>query len=80
MPMSRADATPTRSDAPEADAFKTITARATIFCPGCGYTRIFRNQFQRENMELVVVSSKILDWMTCEKCGTMLNLKLEYEI
>ncbi len=78
--MTQVDATPPRSEVPESEIFKTISARAIIYCPNCGYSRTFRNKFLRENMELVVVSSKILDWMTCEKCSTMLNLRLEYEI
>jgi hypothetical protein len=78
--MSRADATPPRNEDPDEEEFRIITARATIYCPKCGYSRTFRNRFQRENIELVVVSFKILDWMSCERCGTMLNSRLEYEI
>jgi len=57
-----------------------ITAVATIFCSNCGYRKKFRNRFLRENIELIVVSMKILDWMSCERCGQMLSLRLEFDI
>jgi DNA-directed RNA polymerase subunit RPC12/RpoP len=57
-----------------------IQALATIFCSNCGYKKKFRNRFLRENIELIVVSMKILDWMSCERCGQMLSLRLEFDI
>jgi hypothetical protein len=54
-----------------------IRARITLECPYCSYKRSFRNAFSPSNMELINVTFKILDWLTCEKCDHQLNFSLE---
>ena len=57
-----------------------IKVRAIISCPSGDYIKKFRNQFPRKDLELMVVAFKIFDFMTCSKCGELLNLNLEFEI
>ncbi|MBY8988510.1 MAG: hypothetical protein KGD61_08645 [Candidatus Lokiarchaeota archaeon] len=57
-----------------------IKVRATISCPSGDYKKKFKNQFPRKDLELMVVAFKIFDFMTCSKCGELLNLNLEFEI
>jgi len=57
-----------------------IKVRAMISCPSGDYKKKFKNQFPRKDLELMVVAFKIFDFMTCSKCGELLNLNLEFEI
>jgi len=57
-----------------------IKVRAIISCPTCTYMKKFKNQFSRDELELMVVTLKIFDWMVCSKCGDLLNLTLEFDI
>jgi hypothetical protein len=57
-----------------------IKVRAIISCPTCTYNKKFKNQFSRGDLELMVVTLKIFDWMVCNKCGELLNLTLEFDI
>jgi DNA-directed RNA polymerase subunit RPC12/RpoP len=57
-----------------------IKVRAIISCPSCSYKKKFKNQFQRDQLELMVVTLKVFDWMVCSKCGDLLKLDLEFEI
>ena len=57
-----------------------IKVRAIISCPTCEYVKKFRNQFPRSELELMVVTLKIFDWLCCNKCGELLNLTLEFNI
>ncbi len=57
-----------------------ITVRAIISCPSGDYQKKFKNRFPRKDLELMVVAFKIFDFMTCSKCGELLNLNLEFEI
>ncbi len=57
-----------------------IKVRAIISCPTCEYVKKFRNQFPRNELELMVVTLKIFDWLCCNKCGELLNLTLEFNI
>jgi len=57
-----------------------IKVRAVISCPTCGYIRKFKNQFPREQLELMVVAVKVFDWMVCSTCGELLKLDLEFNI
>ncbi|MBY9019962.1 MAG: hypothetical protein KGD67_02810 [Candidatus Lokiarchaeota archaeon] len=57
-----------------------INVRAVISCPSGDYKKKFKNQFPRKDLELMVVAFKIFDFMTCSKCGELLNLNLEFEI
>ena len=57
-----------------------IQVRAVISCPNCDYNKAFRNQFKRDNIELLVVALKCFDWMVCNNCGELLNLELEFDI
>jgi len=59
---------------------ETIIVRASISCPKCSYLKIFRNQFKLREIEQMVVALKIFDWMTCSKCGELLNLDLNFEL
>lgn len=56
-----------------------IEVRAKIFCKNCGYSRVFRNRIDRNNMELIVVTFKVLDWTTCPKCNELLSTHFEYD-
>lgn len=55
-----------------------IQVRATISCPNCGYKKKFRNQFHRKDLELLTVAVKVFEWLTCNKCGDLLKLDLDY--
>lgn len=57
-----------------------IKVRAILQCPSCGYKRSFSHTFKRENIELLTVSLKIFDFVTCNECGSLIDLTLEYEI
>ncbi len=57
-----------------------INVRAIISCPSWDYLKKFKNRFPRKDLELLVVCIKIFDFMTCSKCGELLNLNLEFEI
>jgi len=57
-----------------------IKVRAVISCPTCNYRRAFKNQYHRKQIELMVVSLKVFDWMVCNKCGELLHLNLEFKI
>jgi len=57
-----------------------IKVRAIISCPSGDYIKKFRNQFPIKDLELMVVAFKIFDFMTCSKCGELLNLNLEFEM
>jgi len=57
-----------------------INVRARLTCPNADYKKTFRNQFPRKNIELMIVSLKIFDWMVCHRCGEILNLDLEFDI
>ena len=57
-----------------------INVRAIISCPLCGYSKKFKNQFAREDLELMVVAVKVFDWMVCSTCGELFKLDLEFNI
>jgi DNA-directed RNA polymerase subunit RPC12/RpoP len=57
-----------------------IQVRAIISCEHCGYKKKFRNQFPRSQMELLVVATKIFEWLVCDKCGDLLKLDLEFQV
>jgi hypothetical protein len=57
-----------------------IKVRAVITCPNGDYRKKFKNQFPRSQLELMSVALRIFDWLTCEKCGELLKLDLEFEI
>ncbi len=57
-----------------------IKVRAIITCPNGDYKKMFRNQFLRKEIEIMIVSFKVFDWLTCNKCGELLKLDLEFNI
>ncbi len=57
-----------------------IKVRAIITCPNGDYNKKFRNQFLRKEIEMMIVSFKVFDWLTCTKCGELLKLDLEFNI
>ncbi len=57
-----------------------IQVRAIISCPNCGYKKKFKNQFPRKDLELLTVAVKVFDWMTCNTCGDLLKLDLEFQV
>ncbi|MBY8990792.1 MAG: hypothetical protein KGD58_08570 [Candidatus Lokiarchaeota archaeon] len=57
-----------------------IKVRAVISCPNNDYKKKFRNQFSRKEIEMMIVSFKVFDWLTCNKCGELLKLDLEFNI
>jgi hypothetical protein len=66
------------TDSPEINDL--IKVRAIITCPNGDYKKKFRNQFLRKDMEMMIVSFKVFDWLTCNKCGELLKLNLEFNI
>lgn len=54
-----------------------IDVRAILSCPSCGYKKKFKNQFPRDQLELLIVAVKIFDFMTCS-CGELIKLDLEF--
>jgi hypothetical protein len=70
----------TESSFSDSEREDVIKVRAIISCPSGDYKKKFRNQFPRKDLELMVVAFKIFDFMTCSKCGELLNLNLEFEI
>ena len=65
-------------DSPENN--ELIKVKAIITCPNGDYKKKFRNQFLRKEMEIMIVSFKVFDWLTCNKCGELLKLDLEFNI
>lgn len=57
-----------------------IKVRAIISCPNGDYKKKFKNQFSRKEIEMMIVSFKVFDWLTCTKCGELLKLDLEFNI
>lgn len=57
-----------------------IKARITLFCPSCKTNRKFKNVFSKDKIGLIIVTLKIIDWLTCDDCGDLLDSKIEYEI
>ena len=57
-----------------------IKVRAIITCPNGDYKKKFRNQFLRKEIEMMIVTFKVFDWLTCNKCGELLKLDLEFYI
>jgi hypothetical protein len=57
-----------------------IKVRALISCPSGDYKKKFKNQFPRKDVEMIIVMLKVFDFMTCSKCGELLDLNLEFEI
>ena len=72
------NATEQTFDSPETEDI--INLRAIISSPSGDYKKKFKNRFPRKDLELMVVAFKIFDFMTCSKCGELLNLNLEFEI
>ncbi len=57
-----------------------IKVRAIITCPNGDYKKRFRNQFLRKEIALMIPCLLIFDWLTCSKCGELLDLNLEFII
>ncbi len=57
-----------------------IQVRAIISCPNCGYKKKFKNQFPRKDLELLTVAVKVFEFITCNKCGDLIKLDLEFNI
>ncbi len=72
------NATEQTFDSPEMEDI--INVRAIISCPSGDYQKKFKNKFSRKDVELQVVALKIFDFLTCSKCGELLDLNLEFEI
>ena len=72
------NATDQTFDSPEVGDI--INVRAIISCPSGDYLKKFKNRFPRKDIELMTVIFKVFDFMTCSKCGELLNLNLEFEI
>ncbi|MHA1684326.1 MAG: hypothetical protein ACTSUE_25540 [Promethearchaeota archaeon] len=56
-----------------------ILVKAVLACPNCGYRKAFKNKFDREEMEMLVVSAKVMAWSVCD-CGELIEFSLEFEI
>lgn len=72
------NATEQTFDSPEMEDI--INVRAIISCPSGDYKKKFKNRFPRKDLEMMVVILKVFDFMTCSKCGDLLDLNLEFEI
>jgi DNA-directed RNA polymerase subunit RPC12/RpoP len=57
-----------------------IQVRAIISCPNCGYKKKFKNQFPRKDLELLTVAVKVFEFITCNTCGDLIKLNLEFNI
>lgn len=57
-----------------------IQVRAIISCSNCGYKKKFKNQFPRKDLELLTVAVKVFEFITCNKCGDLIKLDLEFNI
>jgi hypothetical protein len=57
-----------------------INVRAIITCSHCGTKKTFINKFSQNSMEQMIVSLKVFDWLTCDKCGELLKLDLNFII
>ncbi len=57
-----------------------IRVKVIMACPNADYKKSFKNKFNRGNIEFLTTSLKIFDWMTCPRCGELLNLYLNFEV
>ena len=57
-----------------------IFARIILLCPYCSYKRVFKNQFSPSKIELITVTFKVIDWLTCENCNHQLNFALDLHV
>ncbi|MHA1913517.1 MAG: hypothetical protein ACW990_04395 [Promethearchaeota archaeon] len=57
-----------------------IRVTANISCPSCSYKKKFKNQFPRKDIEMMVVSIKVFDYLTCSRCGDILKLDLDFNV
>jgi hypothetical protein len=57
-----------------------IHVKAIISCSSCNYKKMFRNQFPRKDLELLTVAVKVFEFITCNKCGDLIKLDLEFNI
>ncbi|MBD3194122.1 MAG: hypothetical protein GF317_03645 [Candidatus Lokiarchaeota archaeon] len=57
-----------------------IEVKAHITCPNCGYNKTFKNKFHRKDIEMMIVSLKVFDWLACNNCGELLKLNLDFLI
>lgn len=56
-----------------------IKVKAILNCKNCGYSKAFKKIFTRDNIEMLVVSAKVMDFSSCD-CGELISLQLEFEI
>ena len=56
-----------------------ITSRISLICPTCSLKRTFKNTFSCDKIDLILVSLKIIDWLSCE-CGDLFNSQIDFEI
>ena len=70
----------TDNNASQSGSQDVIGVRALMTCPSCGWRKAFRNQFYRRDIEMMVVALKVFDWLTCPRCGDLIDLNIEYEI
>ncbi len=64
----------------DSESVDLIKVRAKITCPNGDYKKTFRNQFLRKDIELMVVTLKVFDWLCCVQCGELLDLNLEFVV
>lgn len=57
-----------------------IQVRAIMTCPSCQWRKAFKNNFHRKDIEMMIVALKVFDWLTCPRCGELIDLNLEYDI
>jgi hypothetical protein len=62
------------------EGLATIKVRISIICPRCGYERVFGNELTIDKMELILVTIKIIEWLTCEICDTLFDNTIEFTI
>ena len=56
-----------------------ITSRISLICPTCSLKRTFKNTFSNDKIDLILVSLKIIDWLSCE-CGDLFSSQIDFEI
>jgi hypothetical protein len=59
---------------------RKINATLNIRCERCGYSKTYKKEFHREEIELLIVTLKIFEWLTCEICHQLYVFTLTFAI
>ncbi|MHA1368900.1 MAG: hypothetical protein ACTSWN_01220 [Promethearchaeota archaeon] len=56
-----------------------IVVKAIISCSNCGYKKVFKKTFDRDSLDMLVVSAKVMAWSVCD-CGKLVEFSMEFSI